>query len=124
MLTRPLHDTGSTQPNSSCLGRCRQAAQLQAQQITVEAGGQLSAGTPGVPYPGQITISFSNSSSQLQPEASLLVLGTLSLHGLPRPPAWTLLAGAAAAGDTGSNHGFNHACGDAGPVMDEMQCIS
>ena len=95
--------------NTRCCHRA--VARLQAQQITVEAGGQLAAGSLSAPHPGRINISFSGASDQVQPEQSLLVYGNLSLHGLPRPPAWTVLAAAALKGATGERSlPRSHAC--------------
>ena len=65
------------------------------------AGGLLAAGSQTSPHPGRINISFPASSFQSPTSPSLLVYGKLSLHGLPRPPAWTLLAAAAKEGATG-----------------------
>ena len=77
---------------------------LQAHYILVK-GGNLSIGTPEVPFPGRATITLHGPpNSRELPVYGAKVLavrdGHVVMHGRPKIPTWTVLNATADVGDT------------------------
>lgn len=95
--------------------------ELKAHFILVTNGGNLSIGSPTVPYAGPgatITLYGAPDSRELPlygPKVIALRDGNVVLHGLPKTPSWTQLAATANANDTSIvvKDAVNWAVGDA-----------